>query len=140
MILKDLRPGERRQLSMLQSDLLGTGSLETTPNLEKAGSGTGSAPVCSYPLHMRQASRVGFQANSPPGSRVIGQEMHRSQPCPIVSSHQCWITTSSLSAQADTRQALSNLVLLDNSFIFQHSAQRHPSAPHPHPCKGFIEK
>lgn len=139
MILKDLRPGERRQLSMLQSDLLGRSSLETTPNLEKAGSGTGSAPVCSYLLHIRQASRVGFQANSPPGTRVIGQEMHRSQPCPIVSSHQCWITTSSLSAQEDTRQALSDLVLLDKTHLsFNTQLRDTPQPPTPIPAKVLL--
>lgn len=85
----------RGQLSVLQSEPAGKRFIGDDAKLRKVGSGTGSAPVCSNPLHILQTSRVGFHANSPPGSGVIGQERHRSQPCPIVSSHQCWITISS---------------------------------------------
>lgn len=68
----------RGQLSVLQSEPAGKRFIGDDAKLREAGSGTGSAPVCSYPLYIRQASRVGFHANSPPGSRVIGQEIHRS--------------------------------------------------------------
>lgn len=58
MILKDLRPGDRRQLSMLQSDLLGRGSLETTPNLEKQV--LGLVLHLSVPTHCTYGRRQGL--------------------------------------------------------------------------------